>query len=138
MPQQVSATIRVPGEVYAQLITIAEARDCTISESFNIYLERIRKEAREEAREEVLENMPEPKPEPKPKRKSKGGQRTDLRQSLAKVEIAEDVVAGKDKSITYDELYRDGGWCLRCKEFCAVRPGEAAHHAKAKHHLTLS
>lgn len=69
--QQPRATLRISGELYQELVAIAEARDCTLQQALDFYLERVRQQAVEEARQTELKGMPEPRRRRKAKAKAK-------------------------------------------------------------------
>jgi len=68
MPQEPGATIRIDGEMYRELRAIAEARDCSLRQAMDFWIDRQKQEAIGAARQTELKGMPEPK---KPKRKGK-------------------------------------------------------------------
>ena len=70
--QQPRVTLRISADLYKELVAIAEARDCTLQQALDFYLERVRLKAIDDARQTELKGMPKPKVKRNPKRKSKG------------------------------------------------------------------
>ncbi len=91
------------------------------------------------------QSKPSPRPEHKAIRKPKR-QHKPKAKAKPKVEVKPKAVlklkpkSEQNKTITYDELFDERGFCKRCpnNSFNALSKTEATHHAQAKHHLTMS
>jgi hypothetical protein len=75
--QQPRVTLRISGDLYKELVAVAEARECTLQQALDFYFERVKQQAIKEARQLQLPNTPGPDtkakltPVPKPKAQSK-------------------------------------------------------------------
>jgi hypothetical protein len=63
--QEPRVTLRISADLYNQLVAIAEARDCTLQQALDFYLERVKQEGKREAQQLILKSTPEPKPKEK-------------------------------------------------------------------------
>lgn len=118
--QQPRVTLRISADLYRELVSIAEARDCTLQQALDFYLERIRQQAREEARQMQLASLLEPEPKTKQKRtlKPKAKTSTEAMKSPEPVQTVIEAVQNPKP------LFK----CRRCQE-------EFATFAEGRHHI---
>ena len=73
MPQEPGATIRIDGELYRELRAIADARDCTLRQSMDYWIDRLIKERESANSKRIPKRAKRTKPKgSKPRAKPEG------------------------------------------------------------------